>query len=161
MKTEKRTAKARPAAYRDALLRLRVVPSARCVRRVREQIAAFAVEKGLVDEALRDLLTAVGEALANAIEHSRSLEAIDIVCWISNENQFMANVTDHGVGFRSNAPRASRLPGLSAERGRGLPLMRRCSDFFSISSEPQVGTTVTVGRTIRQLRASPRRAASR
>jgi len=145
----------------NAPLRLRVVPSARCVRRVRERIATFAIEHGLVDEGLRDLLTAVGEALANAIEHSRSMDAIDIECWISNENQFMANVTDHGVGFQTGTPRAARLPALSAERGRGLPLMRRCSDFFSISSEPHVGTTVTVGRTIRQGQARPRRAASR
>jgi len=161
MKTEKRTVSSEPEAHRGALLRFRVIPSARCVRRVRERIATFAIENGLVDDGLRDLLTAVGEALANAIEHSRCVDAIDIECWISSENQFMANVTDHGVGFCNHAPRGARLPSLSAERGRGLPLMRRCSDFFSISSEPYVGTTVTVGRTIRQTQTRSRRAASR
>jgi anti-sigma regulatory factor (Ser/Thr protein kinase) len=161
MKTEKRTASARPAQHRSAFLRLHVVPSARCVRRVREQIATFANENGLLGEGLRDLLTAVGEALANAIEHSRSTDAIDITCWLSSANRFMVNVTDHGVGFHNGTPRAARLPALSAERGRGLPLMRRCSDFFAISSEPHVGTTVTLGRAIRPPRAQPRRATSR
>jgi anti-sigma regulatory factor (Ser/Thr protein kinase) len=162
MKTEKRMATPWTATAADhgALLRLRVVPSASCVRHVRERIAVLAVENGLVDDELRDLLTAVGEALANAIEHSGSAEAIDVECWISSENQFMANVTDHGVGFR-NAPRGARLPAVSAERGRGLPLMRRCSDVFSILSEPQVGTTVTIGRTIQQHHRRPRRAAAR
>jgi anti-sigma regulatory factor (Ser/Thr protein kinase) len=162
MKTEKRmaTAATATAADRGALLRLRVVPSASCVRHVRERIAVFAVENGLLDDGLRDLLTAVGEALANAIEHSGSAEAIDVECWISSEDQFMVNVKDRGVGFRG-APRGVRLPAVSAERGRGLPLMRRCSDVFSISSEPYVGTTVTIGRTIRRHQRHPRRAASR
>lgn len=162
MKTEKRTATtwAATVAGHGALLRLRVVPSASCVRAVRERIAVLAVENGLVDDELRDLLTAVGEALANAIEHSRSAEPIDVVCWISSGSLFMTSVTDHGVGFRG-VSRGARLPAVSAERGRGLPLMRRCSDLFSITSEPYVGTTVTIGRTIRQHQGHPRRAVAR
>jgi anti-sigma regulatory factor (Ser/Thr protein kinase) len=46
------------------------------------------------------------------------------------------------------------LPGADAERGRGLPIMRRCSDIFAIRSEPGRGTAVVLGRYLQRERAT-------
>ena len=59
----------RPAGL-GAHLRLRVPPTRKWARYVREQIVAFASALGIVDVELGDFVTAIGEAMANAMVHS-------------------------------------------------------------------------------------------
>ena len=67
----------------------------------------------------------------------------------------MATISDTGVGFvAQEVVPEPPLPDPQAERGRGLPIMRRCSDIFLVKSVPGQGTAVVVGRYLR-VRADP------
>lgn len=137
------------AATDGGRLRVRIPPDPRYSREVRERVAGFAAGFHVGDDDLREFLTAIGEALANAMEHSRSTGQIKITCWIENRNAMVATIVDEGVGFSAPASVDSRLPDLFAERGRGMGIMRRCSDHVSVKSTPGKGTSVTLRRRIR------------
>lgn len=136
---------------------MQVPPDPRFGRYVRDQLLAFARGHGIASAELGDFVTAVSEALANAIEHSHTTDDIEITAFVMGRDQVIATVVDHGIGF---APRDAAveplLPDALAEHGRGLPIMRRFSDIFSIRSAPGQGTTVTLGRYLRR-RSRPRR----
>ena len=80
------------------------------------------IQSGAV-AAANDLRGIVGEALANAIEHSGTGGSIDVRCQIS-EGKIVATIVDAGRGFNS-ADQPMSPPPLFAERGRGLPLPAR------------------------------------
>ncbi len=62
------------------------------------------------------------------------------------DDRLFASVSDHGIGFKAaERTRGDCLPDSYAERGRGLPIMRRYSDVFSVRSTPGYGTRVTLG----------------
>jgi len=62
-------------------------------------------------------------------------------------DRIVAHVEDDGIGFTSDhAASRLELPPLEAERGRGLAIMRRCSDIFVLDSVPGKGTSILVGR---------------
>jgi anti-sigma regulatory factor (Ser/Thr protein kinase) len=86
--------------------------------------------------------------LANAIEHARSEVPIEIECRIGR-GRIEATVTDGGVGFACRSAETIELPDQTAERGRGLPIMARCSDIFEVTSAPGRGTAVSIGRYLR------------
>ena len=134
-----------------AQLRLRVPPDPRLGRYVREQVLAFAGALGIGEIELLDFVTALGEALANAIEHSGTEQPIEVNAWLVGDDRLIATVVDRGIGF---APREAAaqplLPETFSERGRGLPIMRRCTDLFSVRSVPGHGTAVTLGRQLRR-----------
>ena len=133
-----------------ATLRLRVPPDARYSGYVRKRVQSFAEGANVPAADAAEFVSAVSEALANAVEHSRSIESIDIACWVVGSDQLVATVVDHGIGFAAHeAVSEPRLPEPLAERGRGLPIMRRCSDIFRVDSRPGCGTVVVVGRLLR------------
>jgi anti-sigma regulatory factor (Ser/Thr protein kinase) len=129
-----------------AQLRLCVPPDPRLGVYVRREILAFAATHGIADDDVIDFVAAIGEALANAIEHAKTSEQIEIMAWLLGENRLFASVLDKGIGF-SPAERtiSSVLPDAYAERGRGLPIMRECADVVSVRSAPGEGTRVTLG----------------
>jgi anti-sigma regulatory factor (Ser/Thr protein kinase) len=105
----------------------------------------FAHSQGLADAGIADFIGAVGEALANAIEHAHTQKPIEIVAWMLDDRLF-ASVRDQGVGFvPSERTVTQKLPDVYAERGRGLPIMRRYAEVFSVRSVPGEGTRVTLG----------------
>lgn len=134
---------------RGARLQLLVPPDPKLGRAIRGQIAAYARAAGVVEADLTELLVAVGEALANAIEHSGTTEPIEVSAWVAGED-LIAQVVDHGAGFvpdRIVAPRTPREA--MAERGRGLLIMSCCADAISVQSGPGRGTAVTLSRHLR------------
>jgi stage II sporulation protein AB (anti-sigma F factor) len=137
----------RPATL-GARLRLRVPPDPQLGRYVREQVLAFASALDIPESDLCDFLTALGEALANAMEHSGAREPIEVSVWLVGSDQLIATIVDRGIGFEpaGSAATEPNLPDSLAERGRGLPIMRSCSDIFSVRSSPGHGTAVTLGR---------------
>ena len=146
-------------ARAGASLRLQVPPDAQCGRSVRESVVEFTSAHAVSAIDTDEFVTAVSEALANAIEHSGS-DNIEITCWIGAGDQLLATVVDHGIGFAADEA-MGRPPALDllAERGRGLPIMRRFTDLCSIRSAPGKGTTVTLGRHVRYGRANGDRSA--
>jgi anti-sigma regulatory factor (Ser/Thr protein kinase) len=126
-------------------LRLRVPPDARLSGYVRHEVTAFTAAHGIPGTEIVDFVSAIGEAVANAVEHAHTNEPIEISAWLVNERLF-ASVRDRGIGFApAERPQAAALPDVYAERGRGLPIMRRCSDVFNVRSAPGEGTCVTLG----------------
>jgi anti-sigma regulatory factor (Ser/Thr protein kinase) len=136
------------------MLAFRVPPRPRFARVIRGRIADFARRSGIDERDLPEFLTAVGEAVANAIEHSGVNQSIDVECRAGHD-RIVAVVRDAGAGFDAatvgNA--MNDLPADEDERGRGLAIMQRCSDIFALESAPGVGTSVLVGRMIRQAAA--------
>jgi anti-sigma regulatory factor (Ser/Thr protein kinase) len=130
----------------DAQLRLSVPPNPRIGVYVRREVLGFAQNHGISGDNVIDFVAAIGEALANAIEHARTEDPIEITAWLLGEDRLFASVADNGIGF-SPAERtvSSVLPEPYAERGRGLPIMRECADVFSVRSAPGQGTRVTLG----------------
>ncbi len=127
-------------------LRLPPQPDLCCV--ARRRIAAFARAKGVAEDDLSSLLSAVGEALANAVEHGKTPAPLDIECRVEADRIF-ATVSDAGVGFEREPELLGELPDVESERGRGLGIMRRLSDTFAVSRLPGGGTSVLVGRYLR------------
>lgn len=129
------------------VLRLRVPPNPRFGKIVRDAVTAHAVRFDVSPASLEDFLFAIGEGLANAVEHSSTSDAIDIRCRIDHE-KIVVTIVDSGCGF-SSTPGDDVLPTGLVERGRGLPIMRRCSDIFAVHSVPGRGTAIVIGRYIR------------
>lgn len=138
-------------------LRLRVPPEPTFAKYVRERVVDFAAAHGVGDDDLTDFLIAVGEALANAVEHSRTDDSIEVACWLVGDEQLIATVVDSGIGFEVEKLLAAtaELPVPLADRGRGVALMRRCSDIFSVRSAPGRGTAVVLGRQLRRGGSAP------
>jgi anti-sigma regulatory factor (Ser/Thr protein kinase) len=111
-------------------------------KEVRRQVLDFAAHRGISGQCLTDFLTALGEALANAFEHSQA-QSVAVSVSVT-ATHILAEVRDSGVGFAREGD-GIELPEPSAERGRGLPLMRECTDVFEIFSQPGAGTSVVVG----------------
>jgi anti-sigma regulatory factor (Ser/Thr protein kinase) len=114
-------------------------------------VRSFASEFGIDDDDLDQFIFAVGEALANAIEHSRSTDVIEIRCQLEDD-KVLATIVDSGAGFKVDPRETVSLPDALTERGRGLPIMRHCSDIFALHSVPGRGTAVVLGRYLRHHR---------
>lgn len=126
-------------------LRLRVPPDARFARTVRDGLIGFAKLHEIPGQELESLLFAVGEALANAIEHSSSSAEIEVLFSI-DDREIVATVIDSGSGLIETPPGVAPLPSVLDERGRGIPIMQRCTDIFAVDALPGRGTVVTLGR---------------
>ncbi len=126
-------------------LHLRIPPDPRHARTVRDALTGFAALQGLTEEDREALLFAVGEALANAIEHAQSRRDLEVSASADDE-RIVARVVDFGRGLPATPAERVALPGGLAERGRGIPIMQRCTDLFAVESVPGEGTTVTLER---------------
>lgn len=130
-----------------ASLRLQVPPDVRYGRYVRERVTGFAVTRNVPEADTDEFVTAVYEAVANAIAHGRPRAAIEISCWMTSDDQLVATVVDRGSGFSvPSTLSAPPLPESMAEHGRGLSIMRSCTDTFWVRSTPGKGTSVVLGR---------------
>lgn len=130
-------------------LKVRIPPNARFGRSVRQEVISFAGKFEINQDELEEFIFAVGEALANAIEHSRSTDVIEVRCQVEDD-KIIATIIDSGSGFESTPLPNVTLPPELAERGRGLPIMRRCTDIFAVHSVPGRGTAVVLGRYLRR-----------
>ena len=129
-------------------IRLQIPPDPRYARTVRDAIIGFASLHGVNTDDLESLLFAVGEALANAIEHARSAGDIEVVAEVDTHT-ITARISDSGSGLTQVPPARMPLPDAMSEGGRGIPIMQRCADVFDIRSRPGGGTVVTLGRMLR------------
>ncbi len=126
-------------------LHLRLPPLPRSARTGREALAALASYHDVASIDVEGLMFALGEALANAIEHAGSDAEIEVSLTI-DERTIVATVRDRGRGFVDTPKDVQPFPALHAEGGRGFPIMQRCTDFFEVRSLPGDGTVVTLGR---------------
>jgi anti-sigma regulatory factor (Ser/Thr protein kinase) len=128
-----------------ARLHVHIPPDARHARTVRDALLAFGTLHAVAQLDLEAMLFAVGEALANAIEHGSPQGEIVITVEI-DPHLISARVADHGRGFAGAPSGLAPLPDGLVERGRGIPIMQRCADLCEVESTPGDGTIVTLGR---------------
>lgn len=126
-------------------LQLMIPPLPRYVRSARGALHAFAGYHHVAPRDLESLTFALGEALANAIEHAGTQNDIAVGFQI-DDSSIVATVSDHGRGLdevpTSNVP----LPADLTETGRGFAIIQRCTDFYDVRTAPGEGTVVTMGR---------------
>jgi anti-sigma regulatory factor (Ser/Thr protein kinase) len=142
MTTQQTSAPPSQSAYN---LRLRVPPDPQFSATVRSAIEGFAKLHGVTAYDLEPLICAVGEALANAIEHAASDRDIEVEAEIGAD-RIVAIVTDHGCGLPAIPNESAPLPRMLVERGRGIPIMQRCTHLFEVTSAPGNGTSIRLGR---------------
>ena len=131
-------------------VKIALPPDPQAMAAVRDRVAAYAREAGMSREELGDFVTAISEALANAIEHAHTSSEIELTCRLS-DGAVIATVTDRGIGFLPESDRpASDFPPANVERGRGMSIMRCCTDIFAVVSEVGKGTSVVLGRYVEQ-----------
>ena len=99
----------------------------------RRAITDYAATRGgFADDALNDIEVAVGEALANAVEHGRcdggGWIAASCICL---EGVFKVTISDNGPGFDQTQVARISDPADSF-RGFGLPMMRKLMDSVVI-----------------------------
>jgi anti-sigma regulatory factor (Ser/Thr protein kinase) len=140
-------------------LHLTVPPDAAYARTVRDAIIGFGRLHDIAETDVESLLFAVGEALANAIEHAGSGLDIEVFAEV-DEERITATVVDYGQGLRAVPIYPTPLPDSLTERGRGIPIMQRCTDFMNVKSEPGHGTAITMGRWRRQYENTGRESVS-
>ena len=124
---------------------LRMMPIPRHARILRSRLLQYGSSWNMGSRELEEFVTAVSEAFANAVEHAGSPDPIEIDVRVDRGDKVVATITDNGCGFDASSF-GLKLPPATAERGRGIPLMRRYSDLFSIRSTRRGGTTVTLVR---------------
>jgi serine/threonine-protein kinase RsbT len=108
-------------------------------------MSAFALFHQVEPLDVESMMFALGEALANAIEHAAQCDEIEVGLTI-DAHALVATVTDRGPGFKEPPRTVVSFPEGTAESGRGIPIMQRCTDFFNVRTSPGDGTLVTLGR---------------
>ena len=124
-------------------LRLLVPPDPREAQAVRRRITAFVRGLGVADDVLYDVVTVIGEAFANVVQHARTREAIELTAWLEDDCRLVTRIVDRGQGFTVSAEDLGTNPAQAlAECGRGMWIMNRCCDTFAVESIPGLGTAI-------------------
>lgn len=89
-------------------------------------VAAFARSCGFLPDEVRDVEIAVGEAIANAVEHGNKSAGSFSLCARFEGGLLAIEVKDGGSGFLPDAPAEPK-----AYRGWGILLMRHLVDSIS------------------------------
>jgi serine/threonine-protein kinase RsbW len=127
------------AVDEQACWTLPAVPAA--ARRLRASVTAFAEAVGASPALRDDVALAVSETVTNAIVHAYAGASepgpVRVRCRIAEEQQFVVEVADDGVGIA----RRDDSPGL----GQGLAMVGALADALEVASGPDGrGTAVTM-----------------
>ena len=121
----------------------------------RAAVAAFAAQLDPTLAEIGDIKTAVSEAVTNCIVHAYPDEVGLIHITVVTDaaaGVIRVSVRDSGVGIPDIAQaRTAMFTTGGAERsGMGFCVMQAFMDELTVSSEPGIGTTVTMTKTIGQ-----------
>jgi anti-sigma regulatory factor (Ser/Thr protein kinase) len=130
-------------------IHLKIPCSEEFIKIVRLQAEAIARRVEFSEDAIYDIITAVGEACDNCIEHGVSEQGIDVQYNLT-PTEFRVEVQDYGPGFEPKGM-GEEPPDLMDENGRGLFLMKQLMDFVSIESRIGVGTKIVVAKARKQM----------
>jgi serine/threonine-protein kinase RsbW len=124
----------------DGLRRHRIPCLARQLPRLRQELARWAAQVGMMPEDVTDLVLASHEAMANVIDHAYAdgdgdgdfdLDAM----WAAESQQVTITVTDHGQWQPPVPTRAD------SSRGRGLKIIRALAHAVTLTHDT-AGTRV-------------------
>ena len=120
----------------------------------RSAVACFAAQLDPTMEELGDIRTAVSEAVTNCIVHAYpdELGIITVRCRILKDNMLDIVIKDKGVGISDleQARRPMYTTGGSDRSGMGFTIMESFMTTFSVTSEPDKGTTVHMRRKLQR-----------
>jgi anti-sigma regulatory factor (Ser/Thr protein kinase) len=124
-------------------IRLPAIPASLAV--IRARLRSWLPTAAVNPATAADLLLAVGEAAANAVEHAVKDAAGDVVVEVT------AHATNTGLALtiRDNGRWAAQRSTAPGERGHGSRLMRALVDTVLITPSPQ-GTTVEMHKELRR-----------
>jgi len=143
---------ARPETY--LRLGMRLPRQAVSVTKARHTLEHALAGIGVSKQCRDDITLALSEACSNAVEHARLGQAYDVVVTVGR-SRCVVEVVDAGVGF--DLPRPDGFPGVvTAQRGRGLPLIRAVTDGLAMRRVDPHGLAITMIKTLTWVRdASP------
>ena len=111
-------------------LRLSCIAEAQAAKPLRHALAAFLTALQIDEELREDILTAVGEALVNAVEHAYDGTApgeVELFARIEDDDVFTVDVFDRGRFIE----REQQRPG----RGFGLRIVHAIARAVSVDTE--------------------------
>ena len=126
---------------------LRVPPKPEYVSEVRARTDAFLMTRGVGEDDRFSIELAMGEALANAMEHAAADYLIEANTTVQDAAVYVT-IVDEGCGF-VEIKESCAMPCVDSIRGRGFPLMEALVDSVSVRSPPDRGTAVVLVRYIR------------
>ena len=117
-------------------------------------VAAFASQLDPTIEEVADIKTAVSEAVTNCIIHGyENTQGIVKVHCMLNKNELIIEISDTGVGIEdinmAKEPLYTSKPNLERS-GMGFTIMQSFMDELSVESVVNLGTKVTMKKTIKQ-----------
>jgi PAS domain S-box-containing protein len=115
-------------------LHFSVAPEPSRLLRARERIRDYLMLHCTDEAAVDDVVLAIEEACTNAIQHSGSDEAIDVVVALGTDG-LEITVKDSGRGFDVAAFDPDRVPDPLLDHGRGLFLMARLCDAMRLRGD--------------------------
>lgn len=118
-----------PSTTAQPLWRTVVPVDANDLATTRAHVARLLKRAPLSSDEVFDANLAVGEAVGNAVDHAHGRDALVTVTGYAD--RVVMDVTDGGPGFDPNAL-SDRPVGGSAERGRGIKMMRLLADSVTI-----------------------------
>jgi serine/threonine-protein kinase RsbW len=124
----------------DITLSMNVPRDASTLPLVRHLIKYSLGEIGVARRCIGDIEVAVTEACANVVEHTAVDDEYSVEVQITDE-RCEIRVIDTGHGFDFETLGRSEAEA-TAERGRGIQLMRALVDRIRFTSEPESGTVV-------------------
>jgi serine/threonine-protein kinase RsbW len=113
---------------------------ARSVGQVRHVLDALLASLHVSVDCRQRIAIAVTEACANAVQHAYGTDQYHLAARV-DERHCQVSVTDDGCGFRPVPGQLIPRP-VSAESGRGLPLIAALADQFELYTHPGQGTQV-------------------
>lgn len=117
-------------------------------------------EVGAAQECIDDIAVAQTEACANVVHHSGPGDKYEIRVDI-DQDKCVIRVIDTGRGFDwRSLTDGDGANDMSAERGRGILLMRALVDEVRFVSKPEAGTIVHLEKALEFTETSPMRAGS-
>jgi serine/threonine-protein kinase RsbW len=123
------------------------------VSAVRRIVAQALTGIGVVDRCREDILLALSEACANAVEHARAGDEYEVVVTVDRE-RCVVEVVDDGIG--AEFPRVPSLPvAAQAHRGRGLHMIRSVTDGLELRRLNPRGLAVRMTKILAWAPGSP------
>lgn len=120
---------------------LRLPREAATVPVVRGLVRTAMAELGVDESCVGDVALALTEACANVVEHSSDDDDEYEVRVQIDSRACQIRVVDTGRGF-DHETLGDGMPSPTAERGRGIQLMKALVDNVQFDSEPEAGTVV-------------------
>ena len=143
------------SGHAERSYRQRYPQSSQVVGRARRDIVEFAKNCGFSGQPLADIEVAVGEGLANAVEHGYCDRGLLEVSARWTSDALIIEIKDEGVGFDHDTVCSHPRPPAEALRGFGTFIMRELMDDVRYS---ELGTRLRLLKRLPNVRGGARSA---